>query len=80
MFQLKIFTFPLIMMIESLKRRTAIIFVFLLKSFLFLNSAAGTKLEYPTVDNRLGGKPKGKLTLPDIKSLDPSTKLIYLAV
>ncbi|KAJ7394827.1 hypothetical protein OS493_000662 [Desmophyllum pertusum] len=43
-------------------------------------SAAGTKLEYPTVDNRLGGKPKGKLTLPDIKSLDPSTKQIYLAV
>ena len=28
----------------------------------------------------LDGRQKGKLTLPDIKSLDPATKSVYLTV
>lgn len=45
-------------------------------------SAAGTNLEsqesLPMEENRLGsGRPNGK---PDIKTLDPSTKQIYLSV
>ena len=29
---------------------------------------------------QLDGRQKGKLTLPDIRSLDPATKSIYLTV
>ena len=32
------------------------------------------------VGRQLEGRQKGKLTLPDIKSLDPATKPIYLTV
>ena len=32
------------------------------------------------VGRQLEGREKGKLTLPDIKSLDPATKPIYLTV
>lgn len=45
--------------------------------FIASSSAESTKLE-PT--QKASSRPKGKLALPDIKTLDPSLKQIYLSV
>ena len=53
---------------------------FFLFSFLLVTKRGSVNACTSVAGKQLDGRQKGKLTLPDIRSLDPATKLIYLTV
>ena len=53
---------------------------FFLSSFLLVTKRGSVNACTSVAGKQLDGRQKGKLTLPDIRSLDPATKSIYLTV
>lgn len=49
-------------------------------SFLLVTKRGSVNACTSVAGKQLDGRQKGKLTLPDIRSLDPATKSIYLIV